>query len=76
VVEREEIYHNSQIIYSIPKDEQYMGEINIKIGGQHVHAMRLSDGSYATHFLPFKNYNSIEELAKDVVDKVPYFRKA
>ena len=69
------MYHNTEITYSIPEDERYVGEIHMKIGGQHLHAMRLSDGSYATHFLPFKNYDSVQQLAKDVVDKVPYFSK-
>jgi hypothetical protein len=76
LTERKEIYRNTQIIYSVPKDEAYVGEVNINIGGKHVHTMRLSDGSYATHFLPFKNYDSIGQLAKDVVDKVPYFRES
>jgi hypothetical protein len=35
----------------------------------------MEDGSYATHFLPFRTYRSIEELSKDAIDKVPAFKK-
>jgi hypothetical protein len=35
----------------------------------------MEDGSYGTHLLPFQNYGSVEELTRDVIDKVPQFRK-
>jgi hypothetical protein len=72
---RRENYRNVEIIYSLPIDEQDqdMGNVHITINGKPLHAMRSSDGSYATHFLPFKNYESIQGLARDVAEKVPYF---
>jgi hypothetical protein len=73
--EQNETYKDIQITYSIPQDKRYVGDVKIKIGDKHIHAIRLSDGSYGTHFLPFKNYDSVEQLAKDIVDKVPYFRE-
>jgi hypothetical protein len=74
-LEHKEIYRNKEIIYSIPEDRQYVGEIHVLMAGHHVHAMKLSDGSYTTHFLPFKDYDSIQELMRDVADKVPFFSK-
>jgi hypothetical protein len=73
LAERKEEYHDKEIEYSIPEDEHYIGEIHVRIAGKHLHTMRLSDGSYAAHSLPFINYDSIQELTRDVVDKVPYF---
>ena len=75
--ERKENYHDVEIIYSLPIDEQKqdIGEVHVTINGKPLHAMRSSDGSYATHFLPFKNYESIQGLARDVAEKVPYFMK-
>lgn len=69
------MYNGIEITYSVPSDEEHIGDIHMKIGEQHLHAVRLSDGSYTTHFLPFKNYDSIQSLARDAVDKVPYFAK-
>lgn len=75
MLERKILYRNKEIIYSIPEDKNYVGEIHILMAGHHLHAMKLGDGSYATHFLPFKNYDSVQELTRDVTDKVPYFSK-
>ncbi len=73
MAERKEMYRNKEIEYLIPEDENYVGEVHVRIGGKHLHTMRLGDGSYTTHSLPFQNYDSIQELTRDVVDKVPYF---
>jgi hypothetical protein len=75
LIERKEEYLNKEIIYSIPEDKDYVGEIHVLMAGHHLHVMKLGDGSYATHFLPFKNYESIQELTKDVAEKVPFFSK-
>ncbi len=75
MLELKEKYRNKEIIYSIPEDEQYIGEIHVKMAGHHLHAMKLGDGSYATHSLPFKNYDSLQELMRDVANKVPYYSK-
>jgi hypothetical protein len=69
------MYRNKAIIYSIPEDPEYVGEIHAKVEGHHIHAMKLIDGSYATHFLPFRSYSSVQELTRDVMDKVPYFKR-
>jgi hypothetical protein len=76
LLERKEIYHKKEIVYSIPEDPKYVGEIHVNMAGHHVHVMKLIDGSYSTHFLPFKSYDSMQELTRDVMDKVPYFKMA
>jgi len=68
------IYHNKEITYSIPEDENYIGEIELTIEHKHIHAQKLIDGSYATHFLPYLHYDSIEELAQEVITNLPLFR--
>jgi hypothetical protein len=35
--------------------------------------MKLQDGTYATHYFPYWGYSSLEDLAKDIIDKVPEF---
>ena len=67
-------YKNKEIKYSIPDDPNYVGKIDLEIEHNHVHALKLLDGKYATHFIPYLHYDSIEELTNDVIDKVPFFR--
>lgn len=45
----------------------------ITIDGIDTHIMELSDGSYATHYLPYWSYDTVEELSKDLVDVIPMF---
>jgi hypothetical protein len=74
---KKEKYKGKEIEYDMPSSDQENAapdEIHIKIDEKHLHVMRAEDGSYATHFLPFQAYNSVEELSKDVIDKVPAFR--
>ena len=73
---KREIYKGKEIIYEIPTTaEKNVGEIHVTIDNEHIHTTRMEDGSYGTHLLPFQNYGSVEELTKDVIDKVPQFRK-
>ena len=67
-------YKNKEITYSIPDNPNYVGKIDLEIEHKHVHALRLIDGTYATHFLPYLHYDSIEELTNEVIDKVPFYR--
>jgi hypothetical protein len=77
VKHKREKYKDREIEYDMPSSNQEnaAGEIHVKIDQKHLHVMRAEDGSYSTHFLPFQAYNSVEELSKDVIDKVPAFRK-
>jgi hypothetical protein len=70
-------YKGREIQYNISTVEQKnaTGEMDLKIDEKHVHVIRTEDGSFVTHLLPFQTYNSIDELSKDVIDKVPAFRK-
>jgi hypothetical protein len=68
------IYRNKEITYSIPEDPNYVGKIDLEIDHKHVHALKLIDGTFATHFLPYLHYDSIEELTNEVIDKVPFYR--
>jgi hypothetical protein len=69
-------YKGKEIVYVVPEDKSYIGEIHVKIDQEHLHAIRLENGLYTTHFLPHQQYSSIYELAKDVIDKVPQFSKS
>jgi len=73
---KKEIYKGREIVFEIPDDDNYVGEIRVEIDGQHLHVIRLEDGTYGAHLLPYSNYPSLLELAKDVIDKVPQFRSA
>jgi hypothetical protein len=79
VKHKREEYKGREIEYDMPSSNQEnvagAGEIHVKIDERHLHVMRAEDGSYTTHSLPFQAYNSVEELSKDVIDKVPAFRK-
>jgi hypothetical protein len=74
LIEQKESYHGKEITYSIPEDPSYNGDIHAQIGGHHVHIMKLIDGSYTTHLLPFRSYSSMQELTRDIMDKVPYYK--
>ena len=54
--------------------KNYVGMLGIQLEHKHIHAMRLIDGSYATHFLPYLHYDSVESLTESVIDNVPFFR--
>jgi len=77
VEHKKEKYKGREIEYDISSNDQEdaPGEMHIKIDEKHLHIVRAEDGSYTTHFLPFQSYNSMEQLSKDVIDKVPAFRK-
>jgi hypothetical protein len=75
---RKEIYKDKEIAYDMPPPTEkgsIGGEVHVKIDHEDLHVIRMEDGTYGTHLLPFQNYGSIEQLAKDVIDKVPQFRK-
>jgi len=73
---QKEIYKGREIDFDVPDDNNYIGEIRVEIDGQHLHVIRMEDGTYGAHLLPYNNYPSLVELAKDVIDKVPQFRAA
>jgi hypothetical protein len=68
------VSNKDEITYSIPEDPSYVGDIYAQVGGHNIHIMKLIDGSYATHLLPFRSYSSVQELTRDVMDKVPYYK--
>lgn len=35
--------------------------------------MKLQDDTYATHYFPYWSYSTLEDLAKDIIDKIPEF---
>jgi hypothetical protein len=78
VEHKREKYKGRVIEYDMPSSDQEKNtghETNVMIDQKHLHVMRMEDGSFVTHFLPFRTYHSIEELSKDIIDKVPEFRK-
>lgn len=38
-----------------------------------LHVMKLSDGGYKTHYLPYWSYSSLEDLSRDIIDMTPRF---
>jgi hypothetical protein len=77
VKHKKQKYKGREIEYNISTAEQEnaTGEVDLKIDERHVHVIRTEDGSFVTHLLPFQTYNSMDELSKDVIDKIPAFRK-
>ena len=67
-------YKGKKFVYSFPMAKNYVGMLDIQLEHKHIHAMRLIDGSYATHFLPYLHYDSVESLTESVIDNVPFFR--
>jgi hypothetical protein len=70
---QKEIYKGKEIAFEIPEDDTYIGKIHLQINGEHIHVTRMEDGRYATHLLPYVDYSSVLQLAKDLIDKVPQF---
>jgi hypothetical protein len=70
MVQKSEEYKGKHIVY--PEDDSY-GELEMIIDGQSVHAIKMKDDKYGSHFLPYMHYNSITELAHEIIDKVPQF---
>lgn len=68
-----ENYKEKGIIIEEPEDPNYIGEITVQIDGKHIHAIRMEDGTYSCHLLPYSSYDSPLELSKAVIDKVPQF---
>ena len=46
---------------------------SLTIDNAEIHIMKLQDGTYATHYFPYWGYSTLEDLAKDIIDKVPEF---
>jgi hypothetical protein len=70
MVQRSEEYRGKHILY--PENDLY-GESEMIINGESVHVIKMKDGKYGSHFLPYVHYNSITELAHEIIDKVPQF---
>jgi hypothetical protein len=73
VVRETERYKGKEIAFEIPADESKIGEVRLEIEGKHVHAIRMEDGKYGSHVLPYSDYDSIIDLAKALIDNVPEF---
>jgi hypothetical protein len=73
VVKNSEKYKGKSIVYNIPDDNTYVGEIELTIDGEHVHVVKMQDGNYGAHLLPYNYYTSVIDLAHDVIDKTPQF---
>lgn len=73
MVEQSVEYRGKKIVYDIPDDNSYVGEVHLEIDGEHVHAIRMQDGNFGAHLLPYMYYTSIVDLAHDIMDKTPQF---
>jgi hypothetical protein len=45
----------------------------LSIDDADIHVMTLQDDKFGSHYFPYWSYDSIEHLAKDLIDKVPEF---
>lgn len=76
VQKKSEEYKGKHILYE-EKDPSFYGQIEVEItpsiGDGHVHTIRMKNGRYGTHLLPYRDYSSIPEMAHDIIDKVPAF---
>lgn len=45
----------------------------LSIDNVDIHIMNLQDGTFATHYFPYWSYDTVEKLARDLIDKVPEF---
>ena len=60
--------------FEIEVDESQGTPSTIKIGDTTVEVAMADDGRYSTPYLPYTDYDSLMELAKDVIDSVPGFK--
>jgi hypothetical protein len=75
LIELKEMIGNREIRYSLPENPHYVGKVMVHMGHKHLHLTRLVDGSYITHFLPFRSYASIKDITADIINKVPAFNR-
>ncbi|MBW4491682.1 MAG: hypothetical protein KME26_00940 [Oscillatoria princeps RMCB-10] len=69
--EERRTYKNREIL--IKTDDS---EPQLLISGKQIDVARdAASGRYSTSYLPYEDYESIEELAKDVIDYVPSFKR-
>jgi hypothetical protein len=79
-------YHGKKVVINQPEehimhdahetlDTRETGELHgtLLIDDADIHIMTLQDGTFATHYFPYWSYDSLEKLARDLVDKVPEF---
>lgn len=59
--------------FEIVVDESQGTPSTIKIGDTTVEVAKADDGRYFTQYMPYTDYDSLIELAKHVIDKVPDF---
>lgn len=68
--EERQSYKNREIL--IKTDD---GEPQLLISGKQIDVARdAASGRYSTYYLPYEDYETIEELAIDVIDYVPSFQ--
>lgn len=67
--EQEETYRGFEIVI----DESQGTPSTIKIADTTVEVSRMENGKYITQYMPYTEYDSLMELARHVIDKVPDF---
>ena len=73
-------YHGKNVIINRPGESRSHDEHmthdthdTLSINDADIHVMTLKDGKFATHYFPYSSFDSLEEMAKDLIDKVPEF---
>lgn len=76
--EKKEVYRGKEIIIEgvggHEGHEHGSESHSLSINGEHIHIMR-SGSKFASHYLPYEDYDSELELAKAIIDKVPAFKQ-
>jgi len=75
-------YHGKKVVINQPEErishdmhgiQDMHGHDILSIDDADIHIMTLQDGTFATHYFPYWSYDSLEKVAKDLVDRVPEF---
>jgi hypothetical protein len=73
-------YHGKKVVVNQPRgrlshDEHMRHDMHgtLSIDDADIHVMTLQDGTFSTHYFPYWSYDSLEKLARDLIDKVPEF---
>lgn len=73
MTEKREAYKSREILIETAETDE--NQVRLSIDGKQIDVVRdENSGKYATYTLPYQEYSSIEDLAKDVIDYLPSFR--
>jgi hypothetical protein len=73
MTEKREAYKSREILIETAETDE--NQVRLSIDEKQIDVVRdENSGKYTTYILPYQEYSSIEDLAKDVIDYLPSFR--